>query len=135
MNSHEIEYHILLHFEALLNEEQIDQQNFMKALLQLIFCLCKQISQFPSLFNDMKNQINKLYNKITNDNMKLQTLNYLKDENELIKEKLQNIVIELNKKIDSLNNSLITNQLSNQNKIAYSYQQLSTTLNETDINI
>ena len=61
----EIENRILNDFESILDNKQLNQQEILKLLTKLVFCITKVISQIPSIFNVFQQQINNYNQKFT----------------------------------------------------------------------
>ena len=68
MDFNSIEQNILSDFDSILTNNQIDQRLIIQTLTKLIFCIFKQISQIPTLFSDLKKELQNIINQLTDKN-------------------------------------------------------------------
>ena len=71
---------------SVLSSDNTDKFMIMKSMTQLLFCIFSQISQFPQIFNNMKKEM---------DQNMLNTLQFMKNEIQVLKTNQDNILKQL----------------------------------------
>ena len=68
--------------ELIISNEQIDQFTLLKSVIEIVFCLVKQLSLIPSLFSNIKHELDQNMNQI---------IKCIQDETKILKENQENI--------------------------------------------